>query len=102
MDKTPNPNFDDEQHGAATNLQTTGQLSAADAAPDPFDPANLRLGQDFPSEVGVKKVLTTVQCRKPGRHEFVRIRPGEEWCLDTMLFEDRINRDIYLVDRKLW
>ena len=41
-------------------------------ASDPFDPAALRLSQDFASSIGVKKVLTVVPCRKPNRHEFVR------------------------------
>src|SRR6185436_6150304 len=71
-------------------------------ASDPFDPVALRLSQDFGSSIGVKKVLTVVPCRKPNRHEFVRVRPGEDWRLETGLFEDRINRDLYLVRRELW
>jgi hypothetical protein len=78
------------------------RISAPDAAPDPFDPARLRLGQDFSAAVGVRKVLTTVPCRKPWRQEFIRVRPGEEWRLETGLFEDRINRDVYLVGPELW
>ena len=73
-----------------------------DKAPDPFDPAALRLGQDFASAVGVKKGLTTVPCRKPNRHEFVRVRSGEDWRLETGVFEDRVNREVYLVQRDLW
>lgn len=71
-------------------------------APDPFDPASLRLGQDFASSIGVKKVLTVVPCRKPNRQEFLRVRPGEDWRLETGMFEDRLNRDFYLVQRHLW
>jgi hypothetical protein len=71
-------------------------------APDPFDPASLRLGQDFGASVGVKKVLTTVPVRKPNRHEFVRVRSGETWRLQTAVFEDRIGRELFLVDRSLW
>ena len=62
----------------------------------------MRLGQDFASAVGVKKVITTVPCRKPNPHEFVRVRPGEDWRIETAVFEDKINRDVYLVDRSLW
>ena len=43
----------------------------------------------------MKKVLTTVLCRKPNRQEFVRVRAGEEWRLETGLFEDRVNREMY-------
>lgn len=74
----------------------------ADPPPDPFDPARLRLSQDFASTIGVKKVLTTVPCRKPGRQEFCRVRPGEEWRLETGCFDDKVNRETYLVERSLW
>jgi hypothetical protein len=60
------------------------------------------LSQDFAASVGVKKVLTTVPCRKPNRHEFVRTRPGDEWHVETAAFEDKVNRDTFLVDRALW
>ncbi|MCH8046985.1 MAG: hypothetical protein IID44_25060 [Planctomycetes bacterium] len=70
--------------------------------PDPFDPASLRLGQDFAASVGVKKVLTNVICRKPGRQEFVRVRPGEDWRLQTALLTDDVSRESYTVDRDLW
>jgi hypothetical protein len=66
-------------------------------APDPFDPATLRLSQDFASTVGVKKVLTKVPCRKPNRQEFVRVRVGADWRVDTAVFEDTIDRETYLV-----
>jgi len=46
--------------------------------------------------------LTTVPCRKPNRHEFVRVRPGEDWRLETGVFEDKVNREVYLVCRDLW
>jgi hypothetical protein len=69
---------------------------------DPFDPANLRLDQDFASAVGAKKLLTTVRVTKPNRHTWVRVRPGEDWRLTTGLFEDKNSREMYLVDRHLW
>ena len=81
---------------------TSRFTDSADAAPDPFDPTALRLSQDFASSIGVKKVLTVIPCRKPNRHEFVRVRPGEDWRLETGVFEDRVNREVYLVRRELW
>jgi hypothetical protein len=80
----------------------TRPIAAEELPIDPFDPAALRLSQDFAASIGVRKVLTTVPCRKPNRHEFVRVRPGEEWRLETGLFEDKVNREIYLVQRDLW
>lgn len=71
-------------------------------APDPFDPDGLRLPQDFASRIGVKRALTVVPCRKPNRQEFVRVRPGEEWRLESGVFEDKSNREMYLVVPGLW
>ncbi|MFZ1934334.1 MAG: hypothetical protein WCB27_20580 [Thermoguttaceae bacterium] len=99
----PTVAFSEPSGNHEAHAQADTRLTAADRVPgDPFDPASLRLGQDFASAIGVKKVLTTVPCRKPNRHEFVRVRAGEEWSLETGVFEDKVNREIYLVQRDLW
>ena len=92
---TPEPEIADRLKGAA-------DVPESAEPPNPFDPASLRLNQDFASAVNVKKILTTVPCRKPNRHEFVRVRPGEDWRLETGVFEDKVNREVYLVERHLW
>lgn len=66
------------------------------SAPDPFDPELLRVSADM-AEVGIKKVITTVPCRKPGKQEFVRTRAGEGNSLNTLILEDQETRDCYLV-----
>lgn len=76
-----------------------GSTKAANA--DPFDPEELRLSQDFGAHAAVEKVLTTVPCRKPRRQEFVRVRSGEEWRLETAILEDQIGGETYLVNPKL-
>lgn len=91
-----------EEPSRFNRVTETLESSASDPAPDPFNPSSLCLGQDFTTSVAVKKVLTTVPCRKPSRHEFVRVRPGEGWRLETAAFEDRVARETYLVDRTLW
>ena len=88
-----------ESHSTSQTSESENSLSPP---PDPFDPESLRLGQDFASSVGVKKIVTTVPCRKPNRHEFVRVRPGPEWRLETAAFEDKTTREVYLVDKALW
>ncbi|MDZ4778747.1 MAG: hypothetical protein SGJ19_00675 [Planctomycetia bacterium] len=80
---------------------TNGKAVPAEAAPDPFDLDRLRLSQNFGESLGVKKILTTLRCRKPDKQEFVRVRPGDEWRLQTAILEDRINREDYIVDPKL-
>ena len=66
-------------------------------APDPFDPAALRLTQDFIETAGVKKHLATVPIRKPHRHDFIRVR-GEDNYRDTFgLIQLGDNKEFYLV-----
>ena len=67
---------------------------------NPFDPGSLRLnGAD---DFTVKKELTIVPCRKPNSHAFVRVHPDGEFCVETAVFEDKLEREMYLVDRSLW
>lgn len=73
-------------------------LSAGEtAAPDPFDPASLRISQDFAASVGVEKVLATVPVRKPNRQDFVRVHPSEDYQLTTVVIELKEERESYLV-----
>ena len=66
-------------------------------APDPFDPAKLRLSQDFAAELGVKKKLLTVPVRKPDKAWFVRVHPGEPYRLQAAVLELKEERELYLV-----
>lgn len=66
--------------------------------PDPFDPASLRIGSDYASGLGVKKVLLTIPVRKPSKTEWFRVRPGDEWRLETTIFEaEGLDRTTYIV-----
>jgi hypothetical protein len=67
-----------------------------------FDPSHLRLSQNFTDMVGVKKALLTVPVRKPNRQDFIRVRPGEDYCLETAVLELKDERESYLVDPGLW
>ena len=67
---------------------------------DPFDPKSLRLnGAD---EFTVRKELSIVACRKPNSHAFVRVNPDETSFVETAIFEDKLEQEIYLVDKSLW
>jgi hypothetical protein len=68
------------------------------AAPDPFDPAALRLDQSFADSVGVKKRLITVPVRKPNRQDFVRVHPDPAYRLTpAAIIEVKEDREVYLV-----
>lgn len=70
---------------------------------DPFaNLDSLRLSQDFAAVANVKPVLTTISARKPNRHEFVRVRPGEAWRFQTGTFTQKDSRETYLVAPQLW
>lgn len=72
--------------------------------PDPFDPVALRLGSDYAEGLGVRKVISTIPNRKPNRSEWFRVRPGEEWRLQTAVLEleKGVERSTYLVAPALW
>jgi hypothetical protein len=67
-----------------------------------FDPEKLRLSQDFPSLVGVKKAVVTIPVRKPNRQEFIRVNPDEGMRLETAVLELKEDRETYLVSPALW
>jgi hypothetical protein len=69
---------------------------------DSFDFDKLRLSQNFSEMAGVKKAILTIPVRKPNRHEFFRVRPGEDWRFETAVLELKLERESYLVDKTLW
>jgi hypothetical protein len=68
-----------------------------DAAPDPFDPASLRLSPDAAAGLGVKKALLTVPVRKPDRSWWVRTHADPDYRLETAVIELKEDRETYLV-----
>ena len=96
----PSPILDESHPNRDTTTAKEGHPVAA--APDPFDPARLRLSQDFAANVGVKKALLTVPCRKPAKEWFVRVHPDENYRLQTAVVELKEERETYLVDPDLW
>lgn len=73
-----------------------------DAAPDPFDPAALRLTGQATAALGVTKALLTVPVRKPDRSWFVRTHPEDAYRLATAVIEIKEDRETFLVAPALW
>jgi hypothetical protein len=68
------------------------------AAPNPFDPASLRLNQSFTETVGVKRLLTTVPVRKPNKQDFVRVHPDPAYRLTpAATIELKEDHEVYLL-----
>ncbi len=92
-------------NGQTADIESALPNHAPTAPPalDPFDPARLRLTQDFASAVGVKKMLLTIPVRKPSKEWFVRVHPDEGYRLTTAVIElKEEDRETFLVDPKLW
>jgi hypothetical protein len=67
-----------------------------------FDPATLRLSQDFAAAVGVKKLRTTVPVKKPAKEWWVRTHPSADYRLQTAVLELKEDNETYLVHPSLW
>jgi hypothetical protein len=80
---------------------SNGQPHAPEA-PNPFDPARLRLPQDFGTTLGVKKAMLTIPVRKPSKEWFVQVHPSEAYRMQTAVLELKEDRETYLVDPSLW
>jgi hypothetical protein len=65
--------------------------------PDPFDPAALRIKPDFVESAGVKKLLTTVPARKPGKHDFIRVHDSPDFRDTFGLIQLGEDREFYLI-----
>lgn len=83
------------------------QAAAAPAAtkppaPNPFDPARLRVSQDLLTAAGVKKLLMTLPVRKPSKEWFVRCCPDPSYHITTCVIELKEDSETYLVDPDLW
>jgi hypothetical protein len=81
---------------------SNGDEMPKSAEPTVSDNLNPYQPQDFwinPSEIhasgAVKKILTTVPIRKPNKHEFIRVRGGDEFWQPVALLE--LGRDLYLI-----
>jgi hypothetical protein len=73
----------------------------APPAPDPFDPASLRISQDLSAALGVREVLT-IPHRKPSPEWFFRVHPSPDYALQTYVVELREDDETYLVNSNLW
>jgi len=85
-----------------SNLETdTTLVTSANEAPPPvaggFDFSSLALPQNFSEQVGVKKLLTTVGVRKPGKQEFVRVHPDAAYQRSVGLIEYKEDDSVYAV-----
>lgn len=82
-----------------TSMAATIQLaSPAPGAAGIFDDLDaLKLSLEDTGLAGASEVLQLVPVRKPQKHEYFRIRAGDEYCFTTVLYEDKATREHYFV-----
>jgi hypothetical protein len=78
-------------------LEENPDTAKPEAPHDPLDLANLRLDQNFVEATSVKKLLTTVPVRKPGKQDFVRVHPSSDYRSTLALIELKDDREMYVV-----
>lgn len=85
-----------EEPDTATNpLSETSK--PAESPDDPFNPETLRLDQSYLQQPAAKKLLTTVPVGKPGKQDFFRVHPADDYRLAAALVELREERETFLV-----
>jgi hypothetical protein len=62
----------------------------------------LRLSPEAAGTVGTKEIMTAVPVRKPTRHEFARVNGDPEMAITTMVFDDKDDRQAFLVAPSMW
>jgi hypothetical protein len=68
---------------------------------DPYAPENLLLDMSKLEGVGVKKPLTTIPLKLPGKQAWFRTRPGEEWRGNFAIIDLKDDREQYVVPPRL-
>ncbi len=96
----PNSKKHTESEGQRGGSAEGPQKTEANTEPL-FDLDRLRITQDFTTEIGLQKHLSTIKTRKPHREEFFRVHPDEAYTLTTGLLEVKEDRETYLVDPEL-
>jgi len=62
----------------------------------------LKLDQNFSESIGVKKQISTIPIRKPGRQDFIRVHPDDSYRLPTAILEFKEEGENYLISPDLW
>jgi len=81
---------------AESTPKSTGEATS------PFNPASLRVSQDFLSATGTEKLVVGVPVHKPDPQAFIRVHPDESYRLTpAAIIEVKEDREVYLVDPSL-
>ena len=88
-----------------STLENPTAMAATVKLPDPAPGAQgifdnleaLKISLEHAGLAGSTEVLARIPVRKPMRHEYFRVHPGDENCFTTVLYEDRETRENYFI-----
>jgi hypothetical protein len=66
-------------------------------APNPFDPAALRISGGFAADGGAEKLLLILHVQKPNKQSFVRVNPSPDLRIRIAVLELREEGETYVV-----
>ena len=70
--------------------------------PSSIDIDDIKLSQDYPAMIGVKKELLTLPVRRPGKEWWFRTHPDDTYWVQTRVIELKDPDETYLVANSLW
>lgn len=77
-------------HDQVVDQIPQAQVQSGAGVADGLDLSRLRISQDFSGTVSGKKLVTTIPLRKPGRFDWIRVHPEQEWRMSVWtLTEER-------------
>ena len=102
LEGSPRINTSDESApsgGSPTPMSEPGLAppQPPEESSDPFDPARLRLSQDFAAAVAVTKAIVSIPVRRPDKQWFLRVHPSPDFTIDTNVIEIRDDNETYIV-----
>lgn len=82
--------------------ETSPAIASLNPLSKSLDLSAIRLPQNFGAVAGVKKVITTVPCRKPSNQVFIRVRDGQDWQMPAAVLQLKEDGECYLVMPELY
>ena len=81
----------------ATLTLAQSEITDKPATPNPLDPESLRIDPVQDIELGAKKLVTSVDVRKPSPQDFFRTHPGADYRMLVAIVDLKGTREIYAV-----
>ena len=63
---------------------------------------SLKIDQNYADQIGVKKQITTIPCKRPNKQDWVAVHPDQAYSLQTAFLELTQDREHYIVIPELW